>query len=405
MKKQMSKGAPKPRCGGFWSLSAMTALAVPLLAVLLTTAPAFAIDVPKGQTGVKIPVAIEVAAPIAGAEIGFTQTAGLSFKNFELSAATAGAQTVTATRDGVTWVGFFSDANVYGSAAGGRLDTGYLVFEYTGDAENTVTLTATAAYTVANGKSTGVAGVAGGTVTVRRAPDTPDTPSTPSNPSAPSTSGGASGSPGDTDKKEDDGFVVELKGNEAFTAATEIVTFSDLSRAEWAKEAIEYMATNKGILGMGGGVFAPNAEVTRAQFARFVVAALGIERGTTPAVFTDVPEDAWYFADVTALAEAGILTGYGDGRFGPDDKISREQMATIIDRALAAKGVALKDTRVFDLTDQNAASSYAKTSIEKLYGAGVINGMGDGNFAPKATATRAQACVILYNALGAAELL
>jgi hypothetical protein len=164
------------------------------------------------------------------------------------------------------------------------------------------------------------------------------------------------------------------------------------------------MAANKGILGMGDGLFAPNAEVTRAQFSRFTAQAFGFERGTEAASFTDVSESAWYYADVTTLASNGILTGYDDGRFGPDDKISREQMAAIIDRALTVKGITLSASRTFDLDDINAASEYAKASIEKLYGAGVINGMGDGRFAPKATATRAQSCVILYNALKAANL-
>ena len=163
------------------------------------------------------------------------------------------------------------------------------------------------------------------------------------------------------------------------------------------------MANNKGILGMGDGLFAPNAEVTRAQFARFTAQAFGIEEGEADASFTDVAESAWYFADVTTLASAGILTGYGDGRFGPDDTISREQMATIIDRTLAAKGIAPPAIRAFDLTDADAASAYAKAPIERLYEAGVISGMGDGLFAPKATATRAQSCVILYNALRLAE--
>ncbi|MDR2354836.1 MAG: S-layer homology domain-containing protein, partial [Clostridiales Family XIII bacterium] len=301
-------------------------------------------------------------------------------------------------RDGVTWVGFSSndDANEYGGTGG--FDVGYLVFEYTGDADNTVTLTACTVYTMnASGKVARDVRGAAGTVTIKRPAAADETPTTPTTPGT----GGGGGSVAGT-AAEDEGFVI---GEDETPLWATGARFSDLTQAEWAREAIEYMADNKGILGMGDGLFAPNAEVTRAQFARFAAQALDIGRGTEPAVFADVAEGAWYFEDVTTLASAGILTGYGDGRFGPDDRITREQMATVIDRALTAKGIALTEIRAFDLTDGDAASAYAKASIERLYGAGVVNGMGDGTFAPKATATRAQACVILYNALRTLNLL
>jgi hypothetical protein len=338
-------------------------------------------------------VTVVLGGSAAGAEIGFTHTAGLSFTGFEPSASVPGAQQIKAERDGVTWVGIFTDANIYGSAGGGSLGIGNLVFAYTGDGESSVTLTACTIYTVdAEGEPVRDARNVGGTVTVKRAADT-GTPGT----------SGSSGTGSGSTAKTDDEFVVELTEDETPLATTN-ATFSDISQAEWAREAIEYMAANKGILGMGDGLFAPNAEVTRAQFSRFTAQAFGFERGTEAASFTDVSESAWYYADVTTLASNGILTGYDDGRFGPDDKISREQMAAIIDRALTAKGITLSASRTFDLDDISAASEYTKVSIEKLYGAGVINGMGDGSFAPKATATRAQSCVILYNALKAANL-
>jgi hypothetical protein len=380
MKKQMSKAA---------------VLAIlPLALLLRMSAPAFALEVPKDGTEARVPVAAELRGPAAGVEIGFTHTGeGFSFARFEPSADLSGALRVNAERDGVIWVGVFSDENTYGEASGGRLALGDLVFTYAGDAENTVTLTACTVYTVdAAGEPVSEARAAGGTVTITRAADTP---------AAPGRSPGGGLMPANT------GLVVGIDEDETPIAETAEadVTFSDLTQAEWAREAVEYMVKNKGILGMGDGLFAPNAEVTRAQFARFAAQAFDIERGETEASFTDAAESAWYFADVTTLASAGILTGYGDGRFGPEDRISREQMAVIIDRTLALKDIALPESRAFDLTDGDAASVYARASIERLYGAGVINGMGNGTFAPKATATRAQSCVILYNALRAADLL
>ncbi|MDR3295305.1 MAG: S-layer homology domain-containing protein, partial [Clostridiales Family XIII bacterium] len=262
------------------------ATAAILLVAAIFPVQALALEVPQGQTDVRIPVTVSTSGTVAGVEIGFSYTNdGLSFVRFEPSAAVSGAQQISAERYGTTWVGFYSDTNAYGSAAGGQLDMGSLVFDYTGDAANTVSLTNCTVYTV-NAANEVVSDDRdwSGEVTVTRASAASSGTGTGTGTGTGSTSTGANSfniSEGDT------------------PLTTTKVTFSDLGGAEWAREAIEYLANNKGILGLGDGLFAPNAEVTRAQFSRFMSQAFGITKGAEPSSFTDVVSGSWYYDDVT----------------------------------------------------------------------------------------------------------
>ncbi|MDR0818937.1 MAG: S-layer homology domain-containing protein, partial [Oscillospiraceae bacterium] len=180
------------------------------------------------------------------------------------------------------------------------------------------------------------------------------------------------------------------------------VTFTDLDSVPWARDAIEFLATHRGILGLGDGLFGPNEPLTRAQFARFTAAALEITRSATAteSTFSDVKPGDWFFEDVTALAELNILTGYPDGTFKPDETVTREQMAVILLRTLNSQGFPLTPVRPFTLVDDIAdASDYAQNAIRSLYRAGLIEGVGGANYAPKSGSTRAQACVLLYRAI------
>jgi hypothetical protein len=229
-------------------------------------------------------------------------------------------------------------------------------------------------------------------------PPPPDTSPAPSATPSPTGSGGSSGGGystdnGDSDESEPTGDSTPSK-----------VTFSDLGDAEWARKEIEYFATFYGIMGVGDGKFAPNAQLTRAQFARFMAVALSLPdiAGSHSAAFSDVTPDDWFYADVTTLAKLGIVVGYPNGEFRPAEPVTREQMAVMLLRALAAKGYWLEPVRPFMLTeDIDAASEYAVGAIRTLYRAGLIEGTADLRYEPQSGATRAEACVLLYRVLRA----
>lgn len=166
----------------------------------------------------------------------------------------------------------------------------------------------------------------------------------------------------------------------------------DLSAAEWAREAIVHLVSRNVIQGRGNGLFDPNASITRAEFIKIVVVALDLSLDNGGCSFTDVNPDAWYYSVVSAAQNTGIVLGDDKNAFHPEDSISRQDMATILCRAFGFKG----GNTASKFTDYNNISDYAKDAVDALCENGIINGMGNGTFAPFANATRAQAAQMIY---------
>jgi Ca2+-binding RTX toxin-like protein len=116
--------------------------------------------------------------------------------------------------------------------------------------------------------------------------------------------------------------------------ATASAGFSDVADGDTHKKAIEAVAAAGITTGKGDGTFAPKADVTRGQMATFLMRALDLPEATTPASFSDVPEDHAHKKGIDAVKAAGITMGRSDGTFDPNGSVSREQMATFIVRAL-----------------------------------------------------------------------
>lgn len=172
--------------------------------------------------------------------------------------------------------------------------------------------------------------------------------------------------------------------------------FSDMAGNEWAIEAVNALA-DKGIVnGVGGGMFAPGREVTREEMLAMLLRAYNVDvTGALADKFADVDASAWYAPYVAKAVAEGWVKGMSDTEFGTGRYITREEAATMAFRISVSFGkqytsAASKfsdDTEIFD---------YAKEPVYSLAGVGVINGMGDGTFAPKANCTRAQAAKIIY---------
>ena len=172
------------------------------------------------------------------------------------------------------------------------------------------------------------------------------------------------------------------------------ISFSDLDSCEWARTAITLLAAKGVINGKSAGVFAPMDSVTRAEFVKLLVGAFNIS-GTTDKAFEDVPKEHWAHSYISAAVANGIVNGISETSFGSGNKITRQDMAVLCARFLESKGIALSAEEV-SFNDNNTISDYAKDSIYKLAGAGIINGVGDNLYAPYNTATRAEAAVIIY---------
>lgn len=152
------------------------------------------------------------------------------------------------------------------------------------------------------------------------------------------------------------------------------------------------------IFGYGDNTVRPNAPMTRAEaasvFYRLLNAKTRAAYETTAHTFTDVPAGAWYEKAVATLANLGIVSGYGDHKFGPNDTMTRAQFATICARIgkLNASGA----TKFTDVPETHWAAGYIKAAADN----GWISGYGDGTFGPDNSITRAQVVTILNRVLG-----
>ncbi|WP_349407923.1 S-layer homology domain-containing protein [Pseudalkalibacillus sp. SCS-8] len=167
--------------------------------------------------------------------------------------------------------------------------------------------------------------------------------------------------------------------------------FSDLGKVPWAKEHIYYLSDLGIINGYGDGRFGPNDNITRAQAALMLVKALypGENASKNPG-FKDLSKNNFYYNAIAVAAEKGLITGYPDNTFRPSANITRAETAVLIDRAykIARKGSA---TGFTDL----ASVPWALESILDLSSANIINGYTDGTFKPKNNITRAEFSVVL----------
>lgn len=179
------------------------------------------------------------------------------------------------------------------------------------------------------------------------------------------------------------------------SANTTTATFTDIASVAWAHEAINTLAAKGVIAGTSYGIFEPNGNVTREQFAKMLVLATGKYNSSAVNEFTDIPAGDWSAPYVASAKAAGFVNGIGEGKFGYGRSITREDMAVMIYNVMKANGVTFDDVNAgFD--DYAEISDYAKEAVGSLTAKGIINGIGDNKFAPKATATRAQAALLVY---------
>jgi len=175
--------------------------------------------------------------------------------------------------------------------------------------------------------------------------------------------------------------------------------FNDLGGVEWAKEAINALAKDGIVNGVAAGRFAPNDVLTREQFVKILVGALDIKAaGNAP--FADVIASEWYANFVAIAYNSGIVNGVDANNFGVGQSLTREQLCTMVYRAIKATGTELKmvnSSAAF--ADSAEISDWAKEAVDYLYRAGVVNGVGANKFDPQGTTTRAMGAKVIYGVL------
>ncbi|GBG09545.1 S-layer protein [Paenibacillus agaridevorans] len=180
------------------------------------------------------------------------------------------------------------------------------------------------------------------------------------------------------------------------------VSFDDTASVDaWAGRAIEVIAAKGVIHGKLEGQFDPSAKVTRAQFAKMLVRALDLNNQAAKEKFADVEDDAWYAPYIAAASENGIIYGRSATRFDPHAEVTRAEMATMVARGLkATSGAAdIEDVEkaLQAFADAEQINETLKQGVAFAAEHSIVVGNG-GKFAPNASATRAQAAVIIYRA-------
>jgi|GEM_PF-7036989 len=176
--------------------------------------------------------------------------------------------------------------------------------------------------------------------------------------------------------------------------------FKDIASVPWAAEAIINLAKDGVLNGVDGENFDPEGIVTREQFVKMIIAALKLTGSADVSKFADVVNGEWYAGYISAAIANDIINGTSDGEFGIGNNISRQDMSVIIYRAAEKAGIVLPEVTNDLPSDIDSVADYAKTAVIALYKAGIINGMGDGRFAPAENASRAQAAKIIYGVRG-----
>lgn len=200
--------------------------------------------------------------------------------------------------------------------------------------------------------------------------------------------------------------IEELDSSAAYTVCAKddscpLGAFGDLTAAAWYHDGVHYCLENGLMQGVSGGKFLPDGSTTRAQLVMILWRLEGSPETTGAVRFGDTAGGAWYTEAVRWAVGCGVVKGYDNECFGPDDAVTREQMAAILYRYAQHKGYdvsAGEDTNILSFDDAFAVSEYAIPAMQWACGSGMVHGIArDGGMAlaPRDTITRAQTATLL----------
>lgn len=179
----------------------------------------------------------------------------------------------------------------------------------------------------------------------------------------------------------------------------ESLPFTDIADNAWYADAVRYVYKHGLMAGTSATTFAPDVTTSRSMIATILWRMAGSPVVNYAMTYTDVAQGQWYSEAVRWATSEGIVGGYGNGLFGTNDPITREQFAAMLYRFAQEQGYDVsigENTNILSYTDVADLSEYAISAMQWAVGAGIINGTGDGStLTPQGQATRAQAAVML----------
>lgn len=173
--------------------------------------------------------------------------------------------------------------------------------------------------------------------------------------------------------------------------------FTDVKEGIWYYESVRYVYERGIMTGRNENTFAPDGQLTRAEFATILYRMCGEPEVEYEAVFPDVPENIWYADAVLWANSEGIATGHGDGTFRPDNNITREEMSVMMYRYAMFKGYDVSENADYSsFVDGDKVASWAAEAMSWAVGSGIISGKSEGTrLDPQGEATRAECSMII----------
>ncbi|MDE7220652.1 MAG: S-layer homology domain-containing protein [Oscillospiraceae bacterium] len=187
---------------------------------------------------------------------------------------------------------------------------------------------------------------------------------------------------------------IPLSGSATVEIVDNSKDFADVPAGSWAADAVAFASAHELLDGTGEETFSPDQAMSRGMLATVLYRLDGSPEMDAAGTFSDVGSDAWYADGVAWAVESGIADGYGDGQFGPDDSITREQFVVMLWRYAGSPETGSQD---LDFADADQVSGYAQAALGWAVEKGILSGVGDGMLDPAGTATRAQAAQLLKN--------
>lgn len=197
------------------------------------------------------------------------------------------------------------------------------------------------------------------------------------------------------------------KGNSVYTVATRNASFTDMT-SHWARNDVTLLASKFIVTGETNRLYSPGKNITRADFAEFIARGIGLDGDRNSATrFSDITVTNSSAAFIGAVSKAGIVEGGTDGRFRPSAAITREEMATMLVRAMNYVGVQApaSSTALNSFKDRTKVSGWAKSGMEICVTAGFIQGTNTKMINPQSNATRAEAAIMLKRFLEYVEFM
>lgn len=177
--------------------------------------------------------------------------------------------------------------------------------------------------------------------------------------------------------------------------------FTDVSRSDWYYQFVDYVTSKGYFNGVADKTFAPADNMTRAMFVTVLFRFHGAKGDSSQSAFVDVAPGEWYTDAINWAAANRIVDGVGNGKFAPNDPITRAQMCTMIERYLdlyrkAWKVTLPESSSLSVMVDESAIPAYALAAVKQCQRHGLVNGFEDGTFRPNDLSTRAQVAAVIY---------